>query len=605
MEHTILALKLIGTLLAIGGLGLAALRTWAALVPIFDEYQRQKLLNREISHGPYDPDTIQRSTRYYIRPSFTNVDPSSEAEYRNVHTVAREPLFPRMEKWLKDPGDRKHLLLLAESGIGKTSFLLNYFAYNSTLPKRRRQQISLVALGRPDADKQIDRIDRKAGRVAFLDALDEDVKAREDHRTRIGELMEKCQDFRAVVITCRTQFFLSDEEIPRDVGLVKIRPRVAGEEGTYQFWKLYLAPFDDNDIRAYLKRRYPLWARASRRKAQNLVKLIPRLSMRPMLLANIPEVVESEDPPKTAWELYNIMVQAWLQRENRWVQPNDLLRFSQFIAADLYSNRDERGMEAISAAELEQKAIEASLPHLKQWQLTGRSLLNRDVEGNYKFSHRSIMEFLFLQHWIATGDIPTNLPLTDQMRSFIIDQAPAPLVFEAISIDALIFNAIDENSPLSRGKSSFYPSSIAKEPTYTERLEMIVNNRLTFKKGRMDWTTPMHPAPETLLSHPNQITLVPIDLVRLPPHLTYDKGIYFLDYIRRSLRKVGAYDEDLNKFFRYYWTLASSEHLDSSKICVLRMSSAVAENLAKAIVLVMSHRYLRSRSDPADPGGRS
>ena len=48
----------------------------------------------------------------------------------------------------------------------------------------------------------------------FLDALDEDTKAIADHKERISELMQLAKKFKRVIISCRTQFFLKDEEIP-------------------------------------------------------------------------------------------------------------------------------------------------------------------------------------------------------------------------------------------------------------------------------------------------------------------------------------------------------------------------------------------------------
>ena len=59
------------------------------------------------------------------------------------------------------------------------------------------------------------------------------------------------------------------------------------------------------------------------------------------------------------------------------------------------------------------------------WQLSGRSLLNRDARGNYKFAHRSIMEYLFAQQLakneIDIFDIPVKT-WTEQIKSFLIER---------------------------------------------------------------------------------------------------------------------------------------------------------------------------------------
>ena len=67
--------------------------------------------------------------------------------------------------------------------------------------------------------------------------------------------MEACEDYRKVIVTCRTQFFPKDEEIPRETGIVRVGPRKAGESASYEFWKLYLAgnPLNEESTSTHLK----------------------------------------------------------------------------------------------------------------------------------------------------------------------------------------------------------------------------------------------------------------------------------------------------------------------------------------------------------------
>jgi hypothetical protein len=115
----------------------------------------------------------------------------------------------------------------------------------------------VVPLGIPDADEYVAKIPDQQNTVIFLDAFDEDTKAIKDHRQRLLELMHACRHFKRVLITCRTQFFPRAEEIPRETGLARVGPRKAGEGATYEFWKLYLAPLNDDQVNAFLRKRYP------------------------------------------------------------------------------------------------------------------------------------------------------------------------------------------------------------------------------------------------------------------------------------------------------------------------------------------------------------
>ena len=85
---------------------------------------------------------------------------------------------------------------------------------------------------------------------------------------------------------------------------------------------------------------------------------------------------------------------------------------------NLYVNRESRRAEHIPREELVHIAREWKIP-LDDWKLTGRSLLNRDAVGNYKFAHRSIMEYLFVQKFIHGDKSCGSVGWTDQMKLFL------------------------------------------------------------------------------------------------------------------------------------------------------------------------------------------
>ena len=365
-----------------------------ALWPILQQRRNQRMLEQNFGVDLYDPDTIGRSTRYYVPPNCSSVDPAQEAEIRQVVTT-EEKLFDAVDKHLAKNTPHRHLVVLADSGMGKSAFVLNYFVRNQRLRKRRRQRLAVVPLGIPDADEYLTKIADQRNTVVFLDAFDEDTKARDDPE-RLLDLMYTCRNFKRVLITCRTQFFRRDEEIPRETGIARVGPRKAGEAATYEFWKLYLSPLNDDQVDEFLRRRYPYWPWGKRRQARGLVKKIPLLSVRPMLLTYIPDLMESGAKIDFSFQLYEVLVQKWLEREKRWVDPEALRAFSECLAVDLFVNARRRGAERIPRLELGVLAKEWKIS-MDDWQLSGRSLLNRDAEGNYKFAHRSIMEYLFVK----------------------------------------------------------------------------------------------------------------------------------------------------------------------------------------------------------------
>jgi hypothetical protein len=391
---------------------------------LYDKWQDRKdsmSFIQDIDAIQYDSATIKRSTKYYVKPKCSNLDPGQETETRRALIATREDLFNKIDEFIGEDSSKRHLLLLAESGIGKTSFALNYFAYNKKKRKSKRSKLLLVYLGATNAEELISRIEEKRESVIILDAFDEDTSAIADHRERIAELMKLCQDFSRVIVTCRTQFFSKDEEIPIETGVLKIGARSAGDTGKFEFWKLYLSPFDDKQIQKYLNKRYNLLNLKNRRAAKSIVAKMPLLSVRPMLLAYIPDVLESGQIVNNSYELYEIMVNAWIKREARWVNPDDLYSFSEKLSVNLFFNRTKRKAEHIPFAELPQLAKEFNIK-LESWQIQGRSLLNKDAEGNYKFSHRSIMEFLFVQSLLNGNKDCQRVMLTDQMKIFLMEK---------------------------------------------------------------------------------------------------------------------------------------------------------------------------------------
>lgn len=369
----------------------------------WNAFQHQRLQHR-LGPDIYDTEAVYRAIRYYVEPHCTSVDPAQEAEPRSL-IVAQEPVLSVLDRFLSDGAPARHMVVLADSGMGKTSLLLNYFARNQRRRKSKRHRIHLVHLGLKDADERIRLIPDPGKAVLFLDAFDEDTKAIASHRARISEILNLCSGFRRVLITSRTQFFPTDEEIPQKTGILKTGSR-GMESGEYEFRKLYLAPFSDRMVKKYLRIRYPRNLRA-RRRAWNLVRKVPLLSIRPMLLTYIPDLVDARRSLTSKYDIYNELVEKWYIREAPWAEPQALDAFSAQLAVNLFVNRESRGSERIGAGELRPLAAKWGIS-LEDWQIRGRSLLNRDAEGNYKFAHRSIMEFLVSRVLVRQDHFRTN-----------------------------------------------------------------------------------------------------------------------------------------------------------------------------------------------------
>ena len=161
-------------------------------------------------------------------------DPAGHEDFRGIASL-RTPAHKALANLLDPGSEQRFLILLADSGMGKTTLLMNFYARYG----RRKKNFYLVPLGRADADDLITKVRHKSDSILFLDAFDEDTRAIKDHKQRLADLVELSKDFSRVVMTCRTQFFETDAEIPRETGILKVGTISAGVSRTYTFSKMY------------------------------------------------------------------------------------------------------------------------------------------------------------------------------------------------------------------------------------------------------------------------------------------------------------------------------------------------------------------------------
>jgi len=398
-----------------------SLGTILSLWSKWNEWRNKRILERNFGSEFFTPDNIKLSTKYYIPPDYSDDDPTHlDLDIVDFGKLSSGKLYDKIDEFLSGASPYHHLMLLGDSGTGKTSFLLNYYAQNQRQRRNKRRRIALIPLGMPNPLKHIEKIAEPQNTVLFLDGFDEDAGAIQDCRGELKKILEACVLFKRVLITCRTQFFPEDRALERETGLPVLDPGPAGSPKAYNFLVIYLSPFTDEQVKDYLRKRYGFGQRQRRKKAFELVKKIPSLAIRPMLLSHIPEILESQKTFEYPFQLYEEMVEAWLKRERLSTkEKEDLRRFSEHLAVELYVNKEKRGAERIHKDELVPLAKANWNIDLAEWKFRSRSLLNRDMLGNYKFAHRSIMEFLFVKRCLE-GDLQTrNISWSDQMQTFL------------------------------------------------------------------------------------------------------------------------------------------------------------------------------------------
>ena len=430
--------------------GLISIMLIISLTALFkylaDHYKNSKAAR---NLAPYfDYHKVKSSRELFITTRFQNQSPTHEDEPQFTHRfVSKSPLIPFFIKTVfnEKKESEKFYLVLGDSGMGKTTFMINlYLRYNSFFNFSRKYKIRLFPFGDARILEQIKKIDPNdvPNTILLLDAFDEDKKLippavpdgltdDERFRIRLDEIIETVRDFREVVITSRTQYFPGQENVPYELKI----PRF-DDKGFHTLAKLYLSPFDNKEIKRYLNKKYgvlKVWNRSKKQTAATIVKNSPKLMVRPMLLGYIDYLMDSQLIFHNTYQIYETLIDKWLEREanKRKHQTSDRERFkmnlytySRLVAIEIYRQRQQTAFYLKKEAAIE--IVHRNNLDLQDYEITGQSLLTRDVEGNWKFAHKSIFEFLVageasrdLKFWFEQ-----NLDGMDMAEQFLLEKLP-------------------------------------------------------------------------------------------------------------------------------------------------------------------------------------
>jgi len=389
------------------------------------DWLKERKIRKKLQKDPYTINEIKVAaadhSRVYIYQDCQNNDPSGDTA-----SVQRRSVFAELDHLLGPPLQARIIMILADSGMGKTALLSKYYAYHWSSTKRSAKfNLVVVPLNRQDADRIIGLVpmEKRNQTVLFLDSLDEDPLANIDCQRRLQDIAVLANQFHCVLVTSRTQFFSNEAAITISAPIPVIAGPVGlGETPPVSFKKIYLSPFSNIQMRQYLRKRFllrfhPITFFHARTTAKQFADLISR----PMLLTYIQDLVNEKRELRYIFEVYQIIVEQWLKREvtvkHLAKNSTELLGFSHKMAGELFAN----GLDRLSEHELKNMALSFTVV-LDYMEIQQRSLLNRDDKGNWKFAHRSIMEYLLVRECFNFDMQPFWVsavrPWTDQMKLF-------------------------------------------------------------------------------------------------------------------------------------------------------------------------------------------
>jgi len=144
-----------------------------------------------------------------------------------------------------------------------------------------------------------------------------------------------------------------------------------------------------------------------------------------MLLSRIEDLVESDNKYEFSFQIYEELIGKWLAREARKPKVNDLFNgeasamvylssFSEKFALYLYENREKHDGYFLPKGDKIYKTL-IDIPNVPNIEINfleniakGKSLLNRDAKGNYKFSHKSVLEYFLANKLFESPSLYRN-----------------------------------------------------------------------------------------------------------------------------------------------------------------------------------------------------
>lgn len=260
----------------------------------------------------YTKDAQKAITKFYIPTRAQDIDPCEQEEIRdNNGKFLSEPLIPFFcNHAFLESSRGKYYLVLADSGMGKTTFLLRLYKECLFGRKRKKKKTKFVPLAYQNALQSISTLPDKKNTILLLDGLDENMDAINDYEVFFGKLLNYTEEFDKIVITCRTQFFPNRAMEPAVTGKIQTVNGRKKEE----IVKKYLSPFSDEEVKLYLRRRYK-YRKGMQRKAFRIVKQVPTLMARPIILNWIDFLCIPAARYQYSFQIYDVIIEKWIERE--------------------------------------------------------------------------------------------------------------------------------------------------------------------------------------------------------------------------------------------------------------------------------------------------
>lgn len=364
-----------------------------------------KMLDNQILY--FTKEEIEQRIRHYIWADCQSIDLQSRNKEGKIAEV-RNNIKDTMNHLVFKDDSVKHIFVMAAGGMGKTSFLLNYFMLLNN-KRLKKYEAELIPMNLKNVYKRLKEIENPANTILLLDGYDEIVDTKQSNLAQLHNLMDKTQHFYKVIITCNVNSIPADNIIPKLYPHKTKRFTSPLEKEYWSFLKIYLSGFNNEQIIQYIKKRFKFGKRKSK---IFLIDELPGLAIRPLYLEYIEDLSKAFMSLHNSYQVYNEIFEAWLNNKSNkrlLIDKQSLHDFTLQLALQMYLNREIWQDDYVPFKEINTLAEKYKID-LAGWNLKNSFFLNSDEVGNHTFAHRSIADFLFSKNILLKKSQALKLP---------------------------------------------------------------------------------------------------------------------------------------------------------------------------------------------------
>lgn len=449
------------------------------LAPVWLKKKSADRFKPMIDEGLFDLQTITRSLDGYIPAWFQNSHPYQKQNAKKP--AKKRDLAKAIDLVLENDSGSRYILLLAESGAGKTSFILNYYLRYLTRPQKAPYELRIIPMGLKNAEDLILSSPDPAGKVLILDGFDEEVTAFSNPRRRLAELLEAAGGYRKVIVTCHLNFLPNTGNTRSWKGFELIPADGKNSDKFFELKKLYLAPLALGGVKKIIHRNLPAWKTNTGKQIIGYIKEHSSIGFTPLILTYMTSVFKEQTALNSRNEIYHAIIETWVHREKSRSEKSALKKLLNLLAVELYTGRTRRFQETISQDDFEKKAETLGI-ELKRFVKDDRSLVTVRPNGTLAFSHRSFLEYLFVRQILEGNKKCFNHALSDSMKIFFFEA-----IRQLTELDLTQeFQWLSRFKLTARGLNKVKPVS-GQTPSSQHLLKRIISNEKSYRfLGRLN-----------------------------------------------------------------------------------------------------------------------